>query len=206
MPNHCENTLTVTGSKAEIKRFKDHAHNNDTSNVLDTEAFIPYPQAFKDVDKADEGHSSKSFNLKAEDKELLVGMNGYDWNCKNWGTKWGIYEADLSSDTDKELVYHFTTAWSPCVPVVDKMAMMFPKLEFEYYYGESGCDFEGNIEYKNGEQTSFEESKYRHFCEECDLKDEEVEYIEEKEQHLCEKCNRTPLQNLVKETIEGFEK
>ena len=66
MPNHCENTLTVTGEKSELQRFKVFAAAGDPSNadeVLNANAFVPMP------------------------KNLLEGEGWLAWSIQNWGTK-----------------------------------------------------------------------------------------------------------------------
>ena len=49
------------------------------------------------------------------------------------------------------IVYHFSTAWLPALPLVERMSEMFPKLEFNYRYYERGCCFQGRLLVKNGE-------------------------------------------------------
>jgi len=212
MPNWCYNTLEIEGDKEELKRFIEFAKTDD--NDLDTEKFIPYPQKFKIMDKED---SNKSFNLNRyddKDKELLVdGLNGYDWACKNWGTKWGICSASLNTTIEQleknegqTVCYSFETAWSPPLPVILKMSEMFPKLHFHLEYEECGCDFEGDLECENGEVTLDDHRKYTHSCEECGLKDVSVTYDEQDESTLCPKCRMTPLQKIVDEKLESIKK
>lgn len=166
MPNWCSCDLFVRADEpkdyVEINRFKEYAKTKE--NVLDTEKFIPYPEKFKEIDKK-HPNESKSFNLKAEQKELLVdGMNGYDWCCQNWGTKWGIcnptFEADSLGEVFGEIQYYFETAWSPPIPVIVKMSEMFPKLKFTLKYYEGGMGYQGTLVCRGGEILDDSEESY----------------------------------------------
>lgn len=141
MPNWCYNIMTIRGDKKELKRFKEFSktENHTENNLLDTNKFIPYPQKFREMDKKD---CNNSFNVKKKE-ELVDGMNGYDWCCCNWGTKWGICRASIRKETDKMIVYDYDTAWSPAIPVMMKMSELFPKLTFEFdisYEGDNIVD------------------------------------------------------------------
>ena len=48
------------------------------------------------------------------------------------------------------LFYSFSTAWSPCNPVIEKMGEMFPSLTFNYKYYERGMGFAGQLVMKGG--------------------------------------------------------
>lgn len=149
MPNYCECDLIVTG---DSKQFKAFARTGD--NCLDTNKFVPYPKKFKDMNtKAADYH-------KKTGKYLKDGFNsgGYEWCIKNWGTKWGIFDAVIDSDDD--LRYAFTCAWSPPIPVILAMSKKFPMLEFTLTYFERGAAFNGHYQVKNGMVLSDETGKY----------------------------------------------
>jgi hypothetical protein len=174
MPNwtECDLEITATTKKGqvELKRFKEFASSKrkgedgkDEIQVLDEEKFIPYPQEFRDKDKQAQRYSelkNKKGKSQIEKKELLAleisganekdGFNdgGYEWCSINWGTKWGICHSNLYGETDKNLSYGFDCAWSPCVPVILKMAEMFPDLKFNLKYWEGGMGFRGILTLK----------------------------------------------------------
>jgi len=62
----------------------------------------------------------------------------YDWNVRNWGTKWDVSvhdddkypETELYEDTGDSLCYKFNTAWSPPVPVIGELSTQYPNLTF----------------------------------------------------------------------------
>jgi len=181
MPNWCSQDLIITGPTVELMDFKKFAKSKES--VLDTEAFIPYPEKFKEHDKkvkkqmeeynklSEEERKNKeypkdSFNLDdSKDKDLLVdGMSGYWWCINNWGSKWGICQSELTSEKlDNEtgkLVYCFDSAWSPVIPVIAEMSRLFNNLRFELKYFEAGMEFQGKYVYEKGEVINSEHRDY----------------------------------------------
>jgi hypothetical protein len=153
MPNHVENDLTVTGKILDIKLFKKAVRSQES--ILDADKIIPYPENYKKLDEIAKqwelDHPQNPFQNRPKD-----GFNsgGYEWCVKNWGTKWGFYEVHLSKpenyDGAIKLTYHFQTAWSPAKPVIIKMGELFPTLNFELRYFESGAGYHGLLRIENG--------------------------------------------------------
>lgn len=81
----------------------------------------------------------------------------YNWNVKNWGTKWNCLEVwHDRADGDKvdgRTSYNFDTAWSPAEPVVAALAEKFPTLSIVHRYCEGGMGFAGQVIYTNGEES-----------------------------------------------------
>jgi hypothetical protein len=48
----------------------------------------------------------------------------YDWRLEHWGTKWDIYNATCDRMDANTLVLSFDTAWSPPIPIYDKLVDM----------------------------------------------------------------------------------
>jgi len=48
----------------------------------------------------------------------------YDWRLQHWGTKWDIYNATCDRMDANTLVLSFDTAWSPPIPIYDKLVDM----------------------------------------------------------------------------------
>ncbi len=71
----------------------------------------------------------------------------YEWSIQNWGTKWNAY---YPASTDENTLA-FCTAWASPNPVIDKLAEMFPALEFEHSWADEcfGCNL-GKNTYKGG--------------------------------------------------------
>lgn len=83
----------------------------------------------------------KVLPIPAEEKD-----NRYHWCCENWGTKWNAMEVEADFG-----IITFSTAWTPCFPVIAKLAELFPKAEFWFQYEECGCCFAGAQLYRYGE-------------------------------------------------------
>jgi hypothetical protein len=97
---------------------------------------------------------AKPLNQEIHDSliEKHGASNWYDWNIKFWGTKWDIDgEGCLTSEMDNELVYQFSTAWSPCEPIVHILSNKFPELNFNFFYDEGGAGFAGHLEIEKNE-------------------------------------------------------
>ena len=168
MPNHCENILTITGEKKEIKRCRAFIRGEEKEQFIDFNNIIPMPKELvgtrspmtiisqKEYDEQNElTEMEKSFGtsrcltkkLSSEYLTKFKADNWYDWSCMNWGTKWNAYgQAVLAPNQIR-----FDTAWASPVPVIAKLSTLFPKLTFEVEYDiEGGCG-NGCYEFTNGE-------------------------------------------------------
>lgn len=149
MPNYVENDLVVSGPVGDLKSFVDFAREGD--DLLSANKFIPYPLEFRKQDEVAKRARAKDPTSRAKD-----GFNsgGYEWCVANWGTKWGIFEAECTHpiqdvDTEDErgpLEYQFRSAWAPALPVIMAMARRFPTLTFDLHYYERGCEFQGHLQ------------------------------------------------------------
>jgi hypothetical protein len=70
----------------------------------------------------------------------------YNWNCANWGTKWGGYEYETKSDN----VYQFDTAWSAALPITLAMSKAYPELQFEHKWADEDTGNNAGIAYACG--------------------------------------------------------
>ena len=80
----------------------------------------------------------------------------YNWNVKNWGTKWNCGEVWHDRDDDKPVEgktsYNFETAWSPAEPVIHALSGLFPTLSIAHRYCEGGMGFAGEVMYHAGNE------------------------------------------------------
>ena len=152
MPNWCSNELIVKGNKESIDTLLSLIESDELS--FDFEKVIPLPEGIK------------------QDSE-----DGFYFRLNNWGTKWRLEEDSTSIDrwSDENVSIRFDTAWSPCLPIVTRLAEMFPILRFEYTYQEEGMDFSGFATFENGELIDSDggEDKEDEEDEEDDFEDEE---------------------------------
>jgi hypothetical protein len=162
MPNHCDNDLRIHGDQKEIERFFNAVRGDEEGIIIDANKIIPYPKEYADADKASEEYRKKnpgaSFSTGPKD-----GFNngGYEWCCKNWGTKWGLYDFYNNKEFKKSAAVSFNTAWSPPNPIILAASKLFPKLTFTLRYYEQGAAFQGIYRVKNGEVLEDDTWDYR---------------------------------------------
>lgn len=134
MPNWCSNTLTVTGSKADVELFMKKARRPASKKgdwvPLSFQSIIPMNENDPDYQDGKENLCDTVFNW-------------YRWCLDHWGCKWDIneYEVDVQTQTTgdgKEAVYSFSTAWNAPIQFYYAITEMFPKLTFNAYGWESG--------------------------------------------------------------------
>lgn len=58
------------------------------------------------------------------------------WNTAHWGTKWDACQISRKRVSDTELEYRFDTAWSPPVPVFEKLSETHPTISVVLEYEE----------------------------------------------------------------------
>jgi hypothetical protein len=81
-----------------------------------------------------EGYEAWDLSTKMAHDLMFSGKDWYDWNVREWGTKWEAYDQDSTEHLDGEnpsLSYSFTTAWSPPEPVFRKLGEQYPTLTFD---------------------------------------------------------------------------
>jgi len=145
MPNWCSNFLNIEGDYNELKKFKDE--NNSEEKELDFEKSVPFPN----------------------------GQYDRDFAITEWGTKWNadvcytdFIDNDSQETKDKQnneckLYYDFTTAWSPPLSWLRKIAKKYINLNFSLEYFEGGCDFAGEVLYEEGDLKLYEEFTYSEY-------------------------------------------
>jgi hypothetical protein len=155
MPNWCNNELRINGDKADLEYFREFAKGNGI--VWDGEDEITNAEGEK-VRYDYELDFSKFIRPTKKELDKPYGSGeayGYYWCINNWGTKWNacdicVYPSDDQTgdgEIEDELIYSFTTAWSPISQkLFDQMIEMFPKLDFVYRFYEEGCCFVGEAE------------------------------------------------------------
>ena len=140
MPNWCNNTLQITGSEADIRKFKKQAKARGTA--LSLAKFYPEPDYTKVKVKP-------TFPSIKKVKYVEPSEAWWDWRVQNWGTKWDI-DAELIAEDESYLEYEFDSAWSPPISWLKKVAKDFPELQFILKYDECGMCFRGVATAKKG--------------------------------------------------------
>jgi hypothetical protein len=76
------------------------------------------------------------------EKELAADQRWYDWNVKNWGTKWDFPNTQSMEMIDKNrATASFDTAWSPPIKVFE--ALVEQGYSVRVLYSEEGMGFGG---------------------------------------------------------------
>ena len=105
-----------------------------------------------DVDKTDWELGKQAFR-----NELQYGApTWYEWCLENWGTKWNTYGYDSydRSNVNEVPWIGFNTAWSAPHKIINKLAEMYPDVEFQHVWADEDIGQNcGRSIYKNGERT-----------------------------------------------------
>tara|TARA_R110001592_G_scaffold151176_9_gene377472 strand:- start:5880 stop:6461 length:582 start_codon:yes stop_codon:yes gene_type:complete len=163
MPNWCHTDIIIRGTAKDIKWVSDliQKHNDrkeDSMGFFETiipspnwdktpneDGELPVPDPARDAD----GNITFMFS-----KFPATGRNDdrwYDWNINNWGTKWEVSEIEVTDSSDTELYVYFDTAWSPVIPIFDKLVER--GLDVEAEFKDEGWNFAGK--YDNGEVEDY---------------------------------------------------
>lgn len=171
MPNWVFNELTINAKNKEdidqienllakpyVTKHKSHFFNEKTNKVEEKiiESVEESSICFWNIVKPDESILDEYFEI-ADSSTVDNPNNWYNWNVKNWGTKWDACEDYCNRNSDNLLSYSFNTAWSPPIPFVESLAKQFPHLEILLSYEEE-TGWGGRMEFNNGQLI--EENEY----------------------------------------------
>ena len=189
MPNWCVNQVDISGDEAEVAKLVAFVKSDDSAFTF--ENIVPPPTTpMYSSDCSHNKYVCGCVSQSAPDPEnegryiwLIDGKkvdyhapcpthgepsfsnhpdNWYNWNIRNWGTKWSASEVwhdrtDDDSTIAGQTNYGFDTAWSPAEPVVAALAEKFPTLRIIHRYCEGGMGYAGEVVYINGEESRREE-------------------------------------------------
>jgi hypothetical protein len=147
MPNWTSNTLTVSGDKERLLRFraiaKSEVGEENEGSEFSLDKFIPMPEQYRQDER------------------------WYNWSIKNWGCKWDI-TAGLIQDDEREITYVFDSPWNPPIEAIKRIGKRFKKLSFRLEYEESGLGFSGILIIKDGIVLhDISEDFVAGLCEQC---------------------------------------
>lgn len=172
MPNWVYTNMTVTGDKQSLDKFRDKAakpyttrhtgtwtdgkYDPDAISIVEHESELSFwnfitptdLDAYFGPEKEPDNYETMTLDERLAESMKFAGDNWYNWNIRNWGTKWDANDATL--DEGGTLFYQFSTAWSPAEGAFKAMVEQHPNLQFEFTNVEEqgwGVVFEG----KNGE-------------------------------------------------------
>ena len=215
MPNWVYNTLTIQGPKEQVDFIKGKLNepftkkhdswNMQTRQMEIVETLYPNPVfAFHNIyNHIQDGISEEEYLKQKDHKQPLAealefkGNHWYDWNVRNWGTKWDVAvshddeypDTELlehtSSGEDQWVVYKFNTAWSPPSEAMEKLSALVPNCVITLTFEEE-TGWGGEFEFVNGEMTA--ESGYQNKCRDCDSENT-LEYCDNDCGEICSDCN-----------------
>lgn len=140
MPNWCENSITITGTKTQIKKIKqklEEIKKDSDPCVFTTLVGAP------DENENDEG-----------------GFDTVQSFANFWGTKWDVCVDDCSFKfEEKKISMYPPTAWSPPIQFGIKLSEKYG-VDLIMIYSEPGINFAGKATIKKGKLVSDEEYDY----------------------------------------------
>ena len=226
MPNWCYNYLSAEGSEDEISKLKlqlnrpftkVHDQWNPETNKMEMKEYS-YSNpvfAFHNIyNHKQDGISDEIYNSQADhsvplqEQLMFAGNNWYDWNVRNWGTKWDVAigdkdeypDTEMTCDDTKFISYQFNTAWSPPLAGIEKLIEQYPSLNFTLSYEEE-TGWGGEISWEEGVLT--ENTEYGWKCKECDHMEDETPYCEECEFDTCPECGYNEADEACEQHSEG---
>ena len=211
MPNWVFNGLTIEGNPDEVNKLVNQMNqpfrvmhdswDMDTmsqvkKNTLYSAPIFAFWNIIKPTD-LEAYHKQADHSLPMIEALQFKGDHWYDFNVREWGTKWDVAVSndDKAPDTYMEgpiangdnlvVYYNFNTAWGVPYPALEKLSAQYPKLLFTLSYEEE-TGWGGEAEFLRGKVIS--NSEYGWQCKECDNKQEEMPYCEECEYDACNTC------------------
>lgn len=204
MPNWCYNHLDISGGdvstlKSQLNAPFEVMHDNWNKETGQMEKkLFKYSNpvfAFWNI--------IKPTNLEAyygpqPETDLSKGLSfdsdhWYDWNVRNWGTKWDVAvhqdeeypETELTDEGEGFISYRFNTAWSPPTEAIVKLSEQYPNLVFTLSFEEE-TGWGGEVVIENGEPTETE--SYDNKCRDCDSLNT-LQYCDNDCGEICDSCH-----------------
>ena len=207
MPNWCNNSMSVEGDPATIKRFL-NAVTDEEGKISILNRLVPVPQELRDTPSGFFGDSDKQREMELQNERNLVKYghkDWYDWQYAEWGTKWGDCDTELTNeDTTNDgkgwLNFVFESAWGCPAEGIRKVSIMFPDLTFIVSYMEEGMGFVGANGFKAGNMIErFSENIHVDGLPEGEINDEWFDLLHDayyKERDRCESEVIRELENI----------
>ena len=175
MPNYCECWLVIeSDNDGAVAAILASVKSSDGKSLFDFDRIIPYPAEWRKMDEAAVEWRNKSAAYVGKPfaqvlseigprPEDAYNHGGYEWCLENWGTKWNAIKPKIVENRQWRTIIKFKTAWAPPLPVIDKLAEMFPTIDFMLEYYERGMEFCGSTFWNNGRRAKETQGKYYGF-------------------------------------------
>jgi len=160
MPNHVTNLLTINGSEERVKEILEYIKNDEIGvGSIDFNKITPKPPWVWD-----EGPLGQETESKYGTENCW-----YNWNIKNWGTKWNSYGYDDKMEFGGGNTIEFLTAWSGVRDLTRKLSLIFKDVTIEYKWADEDIGQNvGHEHYQDGE-CIFENIPTHHSKESYDM-------------------------------------
>jgi hypothetical protein len=130
MPNYVYNSISVDAKdQKQLMKFLENAKHE--SREFSFWNFVTPPTEALE--------SGEYFTEHGWSKDGATGQtenNWYNFNNREWGTKWDAFDLHLEMLDQKGVLISFTTAWNCPTPVFEAMTEQYPELEFSFSWEE----------------------------------------------------------------------
>ena len=133
MPNHTDNRVILSHDDSQQIDMIYNVMNTEDTPLCQT--LIPMDEKLLEISGISDNYEVQGW---------------YDWRLENWGTKWDVYETQCTRINANTLQLYFYTAWSPPIPIFDKLVDM--GFEVNARYLDEGWGYIG--EYTDGDDWS----------------------------------------------------
>jgi len=130
MPNHTDNRVILSHDDSQQIDMIYNIMNTEDTPLCQT--LIPMDEKLLEISGFSDNYELQGW---------------YEWRLENWGTKWDVYETHCTRMDANTLVLNFYTAWSPPMPIYDKLVDM--GFEVTARYLDEGWGYIG--EYTDGD-------------------------------------------------------
>ena len=107
MPNHTDNRVILSHADSQQIDMIYNIMNTEDTPLCQT--LIPMDEKLLEISGISDNYEVQGW---------------YEWRLDNWGTKWDVYETHCTRIDANTLNLTFYTAWSPPIPVFDKLVDM----------------------------------------------------------------------------------
>lgn len=108
MPNWCLNNISITGTTEAMDMFRNSLESYLGGKIFQFNQIVPHPKVCPDND------------------------DWYNWNSKNWGTKWDVQEFITDNGDSISIIVH--TAWHPPLEWAQNVTRKIPGLKITIKY------------------------------------------------------------------------
>jgi len=155
--------------------------------IRPTDEELPYYFGHK-TKPEDEPDPNATMDERMAKAMTFSGSGWYDWNIREWGTKWDANDAELDTDLteldgniNNSLSYRFSTAWSIPTPVFEAMVEQHPELDFDFSSEEEqgwGAEFTSSDGDEDGKRSLI-------LTKEWDIPNSHADYVERDNEDGC---------------------